>query len=728
MSYGSESLGPPGPMSAPPPPAARPPFALPNLRKGVLDMASTRMKQLQWDKISAEHATHTVWGTTEQEEMALREVILSQGIFSEMEEEFRAKEVSRKVVAKKDHQQLQTHLNYATRQGIEMVLKRIKSRLTDGKQSAPEEVAHLIVQCDQQVLDQSILTELLRYYPESETKGRLGEYKNATDEQLRVLHPADRLVVLLMTVPHLKDKVKGMLYQTRYGDTVEVIKSGLVRIREGSEAIMNAPNFAKLLGVILLFGNYLNATGVKGGAYGFRISSINKLVDTKAADGTTLLHFVERTVSRAFPEIDAFVDELGPATEACRVQLLDLKRDLAELKSANVQHKKNLDRLLGERDENIEDPYSQLMLPFLGHATTELSRLSDQIQYTERVFHDALRFYGEGADPLRRSFAAPKAMPTEEFFGIFKEFLTAYRKCKTDNAQLAQQRALENARRAAAAERERERQEVRARKEAGVDDNSVLESLLASLRSSGGTPRKRRKERRRTREAGAVSGDLLDAGDAAAAATAPNSPSSVAASMLAKLQGGPVARGELGEAAAAAQATAAARADRKRERLERNSIPVLQDLPRPPSSRASSRASASDEIASPTLNVQSPEELRRDDAQSTSIHEALELALGSPLNTAPHTPSRPPRRMLSGATPHSQSSDSLYVTPEHGLRRGSDSSTATAPCDSPLYRGPSDTHVLEMRSDEPADVTPRPDSARQTSAHVDPATPSPAPS
>ena len=139
-----------------------------------------------------------------------------------------------------------------------------------------------------------------------------------------------------------------------------------------------------------MFGNYLNATGIKGGAFGFRISSINKLVDTKATDGTTLLHFVERTVTRCFPELDGFLEELKEATEACRVQLLDLKRDVAELKSGSAQHKKELDRLLGEHEENLRDPYAQLMLPFLSRVTTEISRLQDQVQLTERTLHLSL--------------------------------------------------------------------------------------------------------------------------------------------------------------------------------------------------------------------------------------------------------------------------------------------------------------------------------------------------
>ncbi|KDN38137.1 actin-binding FH2, partial [Tilletiaria anomala UBC 951] len=501
-------------------------------RKEVAEMAKTRMKQLQWDKLSAQHAAETVWSKATVDEQRITEIMKKEGFFEEMEEDFKAKQVARRATAatKKDKIELKTHLSLQTRQGIEMVLLRVKSNLTKAKHATPEEVAHDIVNCNESILDQGFLSELLRHYPESETKGQLGEYRNASNEALRLLHPADRLVVLLMTVPHLKEKVQGLLYLTKYRETYDLIKEGAAKIREGAEAIMKAGNFARLLNIILMMGNFLNSTGVQGGAFGFKISSINKLVDTKASDGTTLLHFVERTVSKCFPEIESFLEELDAPSEACRVQLLDLKRDLAELKSGSFQHKKELDRFLDENEENLNDPYAKLMLPFLREASSELSRLSDQVQYTERIYGDALKYFGEGPDPKRRGFPAPQLMRTEDFFGIFKEFIAAYKKIKMDNVRIGEQRQIEAKRRAAAEEKEKERQEALARKEAGVDDSLVLETLLGNLRQSGGTPKNKRKARERrsaAKENVNASPTPMD-----------GNPSDLAAAMLAKLQGG----------------------------------------------------------------------------------------------------------------------------------------------------------------------------------------------
>ncbi len=512
-------------------------------------MARSKMKQLQWDKLSPQHAAETIFGQhelTADEEQIVRQ-LQQEGLFDEMEEDFKAKQPVKKsaAMAKKDKIELKTHLSLQTRQGIEMVLKRVKSSLTESKQASPEEVAHHIINCNDAVLDQSFLTELLRHYPESETKGQLGEYRNASDEELRLLHPADRLVVLLMTVPHLKEKVKGLLYMTRYKETFDLIKGGTVKVRDASEGLMKAKSFARLLSLVLMMGNYLNSTGVQGGAFGFKITSINKLVDTKASDGTTLLHFIERTISRCFPEVEAFMDELELPAEACRVQLWDLRRDLAELKSGSFQHRKELDRLLDEDEENLQDPYVKIMLPFLNDAASELQRLNDQVQFAERVYNEALKYFGEGPDPKKRGLGqlANQTMRTEDFFGIFKEFLAAYKKVKLDNVRIGEQRALEAKRRAAAEERERERQEALARKEAGVDDSAVLETLLGSLRSGGGGPNKQRRkarERRQTNAASNAGGGSEDStlGSGAGVAGEKGNPSDVAAAMLAKLQGG----------------------------------------------------------------------------------------------------------------------------------------------------------------------------------------------
>lgn len=283
-----------------------------------------RMKQLQWDKLPLGQAAKTLWGDAEcaVDEEQVTVALKSAGLLEDMETEFRAQVyLPKRTAAKTPKKEWTSHLPLQTRQGIELVLRRVQSSLLGAKHATPEQVAHDIVHCNRSILDQGFLTELLRHYPEREVQGQLAEYRNASNEQLRLLHPADRLVVLLMTVPHLKEKVQGLLYYTRYRETHELIETASQTIRRGADQLLHAPLFTHLLRIILAMGNFLNATGMRGGAFGFKIASVNKLVDTKASDGTTLLHFVQRCVSKCFPDTEAFLEELDAPAEASRGML-----------------------------------------------------------------------------------------------------------------------------------------------------------------------------------------------------------------------------------------------------------------------------------------------------------------------------------------------------------------------------------------------------------------------
>jgi hypothetical protein len=75
--------------------------------------------------------------------------------------------------------------------------------------------------------------------------------------------------------------------------------------------------------LILMLGNFLNGTGYQGGAFGIKISSINKLVDTKGSkDNTTLLHFLVDIVESKFPRIYGFFDDLKGMDAACKGKYL----------------------------------------------------------------------------------------------------------------------------------------------------------------------------------------------------------------------------------------------------------------------------------------------------------------------------------------------------------------------------------------------------------------------
>ena len=67
-------------------------------RKTPLDVAQRQMKQLQWDKLSPNVVASTVWGRGTLDESEWSEKLRQQGIFEEMEEDFRMKQFIKKVI------------------------------------------------------------------------------------------------------------------------------------------------------------------------------------------------------------------------------------------------------------------------------------------------------------------------------------------------------------------------------------------------------------------------------------------------------------------------------------------------------------------------------------------------------------------------------------------------------------------------------------------------------
>lgn len=75
---------------------------------------------------------------------------------------------------------------------------------------------------------------------------------------------------------------------------------------------------------VALLGSGLAASTRCAGSLGvvkiyiLHVSFALQLVDTKSIHNTTLLHFLERTVVKLFPDMETFLDELAKPAEAYR--------------------------------------------------------------------------------------------------------------------------------------------------------------------------------------------------------------------------------------------------------------------------------------------------------------------------------------------------------------------------------------------------------------------------
>jgi hypothetical protein len=74
--------------------------------------------------------------------------------------------------------------------------------------------------------------------------------------------------------------------------------------------VKNSKKLRSVLEIILAFGNYLNSSK-RGPAYGFKLQSLDTLLDTKSTDKRMcLLHYIVATIRQKFPELLSFDSDL----------------------------------------------------------------------------------------------------------------------------------------------------------------------------------------------------------------------------------------------------------------------------------------------------------------------------------------------------------------------------------------------------------------------------------
>ncbi|KIJ69530.1 hypothetical protein HYDPIDRAFT_106175 [Hydnomerulius pinastri MD-312] len=485
----------------------------PSMSDGMPFTPGTKMKQLQWDKLPQQQVGKTLWSDEDaKKEQEMLKKLQSDGVWMEMEEDFKAKQLMINLMARQRQAELKSVLDPQTKKRVEILIQRVKKL-------EPEEIARRIQQFDQETCTEVFLSELKPVLPTPEQVGKLNVYRNAEPEELAGLHASDRLMVKLIQIERLGPRIEGMLYKCKFEEQWSLLDEGARKVGQASEALLHAKQFKEVLNLILMIGNYMNGTGIKGGAFGFRVSSINKLVDTKSVNNTTLLHFLERTIHKHFPHMEEFLEELSKPAEAYRVNTQDVRKDLVLLRDGLKRIRQELNDHYTDMAQN--DGFSRQMWQFVGKANARLEDLIDDVNHAEATFTEVVLYYGED----------DKNMSSTEFFAIFKTFVTSYKKCKTENQSAAEEKLAMEKRKEAMAQSRAHRQNA-AQQEAGPpeEDNAVLDNLLEQLRN-GDTVGRRTRRARPSRPDGKPAVPLIDT-------SAITDTGNLAQNMLAALQAG----------------------------------------------------------------------------------------------------------------------------------------------------------------------------------------------
>ncbi|KAM8971907.1 protein diaphanous homolog 1 [Pelodytes ibericus] len=363
-----------------------------------------------------------------------------------------------------------------------------------------QEIKNMILEVNEEVLTESLVSNLIKQLPEATQLQQLAEFKNEYDD----LAESEQFGVVICSVSRLRPRLNAILFKLQFHEQVENIKPDIVSVTAACEEVRKSQSFATLLEITLLVGNFMNAGSRNAEAFGFDIGFLCKLKDTKSADQkTTLLHFLTDCCEQDYPDVLKFPDEMVHVEKASRVSAETLQKSLDQMKKQISDLQRDIENFPPSSDE--KDRFVEKMTIFVKEAQEQYTKLCMMHENMDSLFKDLGEYF----------VFDPKKITIEDFFIDLHNFRNMFLQALKENQK--RKEAEEKLKRAKLAKEkaEKERQEKAQKKNdqlidmnAEGDETGVMDSLLEALQS-GAAFRRKRGPRQANRKAGCAVTSLL---------------------------------------------------------------------------------------------------------------------------------------------------------------------------------------------------------------------------
>uniref|UniRef100_A0A4W6G178 Formin-like 2b n=1 Tax=Lates calcarifer TaxID=8187 RepID=A0A4W6G178_LATCA len=253
---------------------------------------------------------------------------------------------------------------------------------------------------------------LMRFLPTEAEVKLLRQYERDR-KPLESLSDEDRFMMQFSRIERLSQRMSIMTFMGNFTDNVQMLTPQLHAIIAASVSIKSSQKLKKILEIILALGNYMNSSK-RGAVYGFKLQSLDLLLETKSTDRKqTLLNYIANVVREKYPTVSLFYNELHYVDKAAAVSLENVLCDVKELQRGME---------LTWREFSVQ--HNATLKDFISRHESRLNKLQEDARIAQDAFEDVVKFFGESS----------KTMPPSVFFPIFVRFIKAYRVSKRDSA------------------------------------------------------------------------------------------------------------------------------------------------------------------------------------------------------------------------------------------------------------------------------------------------------
>lgn len=261
------------------------------------------------------------------------------------------------------------------------------------KKHSAEQIKQFVLRCDTSILSSDIIEQLLRCLPPVDQINSLCEIRCAGDK----LTEGEAFIAILGEIKDVVPRLESINFKLCIEDMVKKVEQNVSSGIAACEEIKSCQKFAKILEMVLLFGNYMNFDSVNGQAYGFKLSVLTRLKDTRDSNNKqTILHYLAESIEKKFPEVLRFSEDLHHSRTASRIQMTDIQETMLVMENSL----ENLKSILGKSQESQspDDIFTDVMMDFSVKAYGEIADLKEMIHKMENCYKAVAEYFSFDAE------------------------------------------------------------------------------------------------------------------------------------------------------------------------------------------------------------------------------------------------------------------------------------------------------------------------------------------
>uniref|UniRef100_A0A061RHT2 Formin-like protein n=1 Tax=Tetraselmis sp. GSL018 TaxID=582737 RepID=A0A061RHT2_9CHLO len=210
------------------------------------------------------------------------------------------------------------------------------------------------------------------------------------------LGTVEQFFVEVMDIPRLRERIEAFVFTKTFDSTRAKVEHHLDTLQAACKELSECDDFVKVLEATLAVGNHLNQQGRNGGAAGFKLDTLLRLVDVKGTDrSTSLLHFVIQELLKTAPSVETLPEQMSAIKPASSLQVTAIKTLLEELTTGMNQVNEEILKATCDDGKETHSGFGSIMVSFASRAEEELKALRSRNRSTASELKSIAEFYGE---------------------------------------------------------------------------------------------------------------------------------------------------------------------------------------------------------------------------------------------------------------------------------------------------------------------------------------------